>query len=259
MRDLEMRRIPAMRRARTTRLVSATRRSPATRPALFLVLLLLCVQAVSGQAGAAQAIAPGSYQNAAQLYQRGRQLQMAGREADAKKVFGNSLSMVEKLIASDASNPDLVSLQCWNLFRLGRHKDVVATDQKARQTMKDFRIMETMAESLYFLDRGEEALKYFAKYIELAPPGDERMSSAYYYMGECYMKLKRYEHADIAFSTATSMERNMYYWWYRLGAAKEILGQYRRAYESYGKSLELNPNFQFAKDGRARVKAKTGL
>jgi len=51
----------------------------------------------------------------------------------------------------------------------------------------------------------------------------------------------------------------MYYWWYRLGAAKEILGQYRRAYESYGKSLELNPNFQFAKDGRARVKAKTGL
>jgi tetratricopeptide (TPR) repeat protein len=205
------------------------------------------------------ASAATSYQTASQLYQRGRQLQMAGKGIEADKVFANSLAIVEKLIPSDASNPDLISLQCWNLFRLDRHKDVVAIAQKALQTLKDFRIMETMAESLYFLDNSEEALKYFAKYIELAPPAEERMSSAYYYMGECYMRLKRYEHADIAFSTATSMEGNMYYWWYRLGAVKEILGQYKRAYEIYGKALELNAGFQYAKDARARVKAKTGL
>lgn len=200
-----------------------------------------------------------SYQTAAQLYQRGRQLQMAGREAEAGKVFSSSLAMIEKLLPSDPANPDLISLQCWNLFRLDRHKEVVTIGQKALQAVQDFRIMETMAESLYFLDRNEEALQYFADYFARAPEREERMSSAYYYVGECYMRLKKYEHADIAFSTAVTMEKNMYYWWYRLGAVKEMLGQYRRAYETYGKALELNAGFQFAKDGRNRVKAKAGL
>ncbi len=200
-----------------------------------------------------------SYQTATQLYQRGRQLQMAGREAEADKVFSSSLAMIEKLLPSDSANPDFISLQCWNLFRLDRHKEVVTIGQKALQTVQDFRIMETLAESLYFLDRNEEALQYFADYFARAPEREERMSSAYYYVGECYMRLKKYEHADIAFSTAVTMEKNMYYWWYRLGAVKEILGQYKRAYEIYGKALELNAGFQFAKDGRSRVKAKAGL
>ncbi|HWP68634.1 MAG TPA: tetratricopeptide repeat protein, partial [Rectinemataceae bacterium] len=199
------------------------------------------------------------YQVAFELYQRGRQLQMGGKEAEAGKAFVSSLAMVEKLIPADAANPDLISLQCWDLFRLGRHKDVAAIAQKALQTMKDYRIIETMAESLYFLGRSEEALKNFAKYFELAPPHDDRMSSAYYYVGECYARLKKYEHADIAFSTATSMEKGMYFWWYRLGGVKELLGQYKRAYGAYGTALELNPGFQAAKDGRGRVKAKAGL
>jgi tetratricopeptide (TPR) repeat protein len=211
------------------------------------------------QTAAKPAAAASAYQSAAQLYQRGRQLQMAGKETEAAKVFSSSLAAVEKLLASDPSNPDFISLQCWDLFRLERHKDVVTIAQKALQTIKDYRIMETMAESLYFLDRSEEALRHFARYFELAPAGEERMSSAYYYVGECYMRLKKYEHADIAFSTATTMEKSMYYWWYRLGAVKELLGQYKRAYEAYGEALQLNAGFQYAKAGRARVKAKAGL
>ncbi len=219
-------------------------------PAISLFLFLLAAQAVSAQT---------AYQTASQLYQRGRQLQMSGKEAEAKKQFASSLSTVEKALASDPSNVDLVSLQCWNLFRLERHTDVVTIAQKTLQAAKDFRIMETLAESLYFLDRNEEALKYFANYVELAPPKDERMSSAYYYTGECYMRLKKYEHADIAFSTAVSMERNMFYWWYRLGSVKELLSQYKRAYESYGRALELNAGYAPAREGRSRVKAKAGL
>jgi tetratricopeptide (TPR) repeat protein len=51
----------------------------------------------------------------------------------------------------------------------------------------------------------------------------------------------------------------MYFWWYRLGSVKEYLGQYKRAYESYGKALELKPGFAAAVEGRSRVKAKAGL
>lgn len=247
--------------------------SPAITAAVCVAALLLAAQSAFGQAPASQPAAPkpsaapsaaatqpaDAYQKAFQSYQYGRQLQMAGKEADAAKAFTASLAAVEKLLAAEPGKADYLSLQCWNLFRLGRHKEVVAAAQKALRTVKDFRIMETLAESLYFLERNDEALKYFANYFELAPAREERMSSAYYFVGECYMRLKKYEHADIAFSTATSMEKGMYYWWYRLGVAKENLGQYKRAYEMYGKALSLAPSFKFAKEGQARVKAKAGL
>jgi tetratricopeptide (TPR) repeat protein len=227
--------------------------------ALSLAAFLFFAPMAYGQTAVKPSSPPPTYQAASQLYQRGRQLQMAGREAEAGKAFASSLAMVEKLVPADAANPDLISLQCWDLFRLDRHKDVVAVAQKALQTLKDYRIIETMAESLYFLDRSEEALRNFAKYFELSPPGDDRISSAYYYVGECYSRLKKYEHADIAFSTATTMEKGMYYWWYRLGNVKELLGQYKKAYSAYGMALELNSGFKVAKEGRDRVKAKAGL
>jgi tetratricopeptide (TPR) repeat protein len=259
-----------MRKERRPRLAAAT----ALAKGLIFLWALALAQAAFAQApiqgeapvpALAQAPRPAAaameaaYQSASQLFWRGRQLQIAGKEAEAAKAFASSLQATEKLLASEPSNPDYVNLQCWNLFRLGRHGEVVAAAQKALKAAKDHRIIETLAESLYFLDRDEEALANFTQYFILAPENEERMSSAYYYVGECYMRLKKYEHADIAFSTATTMEKNMYYWWYRLGAVKEILSQYRRAYEAYGKALQISPKFQYALDGRARVKAKAGL
>ena len=216
-------------------------------------------QKLPGQTQAAQPAASASYQTALQLFQRGRQLQLANKDADAEKVFASSLSQTEKLLLAEPSNVDYLALKAANLFRLKRYQEVVSLVQKNQDTKQDYRILETLAEALYFLGQNEEALKVFAHYIEMAPPNEERMSSAYYYIGECYIRLKKYEHADIAFTTATTMEKQMYYWWYRLGYVKEMLGRYMKAYEAYGSSLKLNPSFAPARDGQARVKAKTGL
>lgn len=205
------------------------------------------------------AVAAPSYQTAMQLYQKGRNLEGVGRQTEAERSFEASLAMVEKLLLLDPSSADLISLQCWNLFRLGRHKEVVVKAQKALQTAKDYRIEETMGESLFFLGQSEEALKTFARYMGEAPADDERLSSAYYYMGECHVRLKQYEHADIAFTAAVTLESGMYYWWYRLGWVREMLGQYRKSYDAYGRALALNPDFKFAKEGRQRVKAKADL
>ncbi len=231
-------------------------------PALFLACSLANAAAQAAPPGQGTGSAAGTaptYQSAYAQYQRGRQFQLDGREPEAAKVFATSLAAVEKLITVQGATPDLVSLQCWNLFRLERHKEVVATAQKALRSWEDHRIIETLAESLYFLDRSEEALRYFTRYFEIAPAGDDRLSSAYYYVGECYMDMKRYEHADIAFTTATTMLKSMYYWWYRLGTAKEALGQYKRAHDAYASSIALYPGFQIARDAQARVKAKAGL
>jgi tetratricopeptide (TPR) repeat protein len=229
---------------------------------LFLLVTLWVYAQSPSRSGAATPAAlekRSEYQAAYQLFLRGRQAEIAGKEAEAAKAFTASLQGAERLLASDPLNNDYISLQCWNLFRLERHDEVVAAAQKALRAAQDYRIVETLAESLYFLGRTEESLRYFSQYFQSAPENDERMSSAYYYVGECYVRLKKYEHADIAFSTATTLEKNMYYWWYRLGTVKEILSQYRRAYEAYARSLKISPRFQNALDGQARVKAKAGL
>lgn len=224
---------------------------------LGAVLTLFCPAPVRAQAPGEGR--PPSYQAALAAYLKGRQLESAAKDGEAANAFSSSLAMTERLLQASPSSQDLVVLKCWNLFRLGRHTEVVSAALSSPFISREYRLMETMAESLYFLERTEESLRYFSKYVELAPPQDDRMSSAYYYMGECYLRLKKYEHADIAFVTATAMEKGLYFWWFRLGWVKEILGQYRKAHEAYGKSLSLNPGFVNAKDGQARVRAKAGL
>jgi tetratricopeptide (TPR) repeat protein len=204
--------------------------------------------------------AQDSYSAALSLFWDGRRLEMAEtRKAESQLAFQRSLAMTERLLSKEPSNPDLQTLKTWNLFRLHRYVDTVVYAQSVLNTREDHRVLETMAEALFFLNKNEEALSAFGRYFTIAPENDDRRSSAFYYVGEIYFRIKKYEHADIAFSTAVSMEKNMYYWWYRLGLVKEILGQYRRAYEAFNTSLSLKSNFKPALEARERVKAKSSL
>lgn len=201
-----------------------------------------------------------SYSAALSLFWDGRRLEMAeSRQTESQLDFQRSLAMTERLLAADQSNPDLQTLKTWNLFRLHRYLDTVVYAQNILNTRQDYRIIETMAEALYFLGKNDEALSAFSRYFALSPEDDDRRSSAYYYVGEVYFRIKKYEHADIAFSTAVTLEKNMYYWWYRLGLVQEILGEYRRAYSSFNSALALNSSFQPAIEAKARVKAKSSL
>ena len=204
--------------------------------------------------------AQDSYSAALSLFWDGRRLEMAEtRKAESQLAFQRSLAMTERLLSKEPSNPDLQTLKTWNMFRLHRYVDTVVYAQSVLNTREDHRVLETMAEALFFLNKNEEALSAFGRYFTIAPENDDRRSSAFYYVGEIYFRIKKYEHADIAFSTAVSMEKNMYYWWYRLGLVKEILGQYRRAYEAFNTSLSLKSNFKPALEARERVKAKSSL
>ncbi len=204
--------------------------------------------------------AEDSYRAALSLFWDGRRLEMSeSRQTESQLYFQRSLAMTERLLSADQSNADLQTLKAWNLFRLHRYFDTVVYAQNILNTHQDYRIIETMAEALFFLGKNEEALSAFSRYFTLSPEQDDRRSSAYYYVGEIYFRIKKYEHADIAFSTAVALEKNMYYWWYRLGLVEEILGEYRKAYSSFNASLALNSGFQPAIDAKARVKAKSSL
>ncbi|MFZ2635877.1 MAG: tetratricopeptide repeat protein [Rectinemataceae bacterium] len=216
-------------------------------------------QAPSAQAGNSAPAAANPYRDALALYQRGRDLEYAGKPAEAKAKYSASLALTEKTLIATPKDMELLVLKCWNLFRLGKHQDVLVTGQAALRNGYDYRIVETMGESSYHLGKNEDALRYFARYAETAPAADERMSTAYFYMGETYLRMKQYEHADIAYATAVYLQPGLPRWWYRFGSALEALGNYKRAWEAYGKALAINPKYAEALAGRDRVKAKTGL
>ena len=80
-----------------------------------------------------------------------------------------------------------------------------------------------------------------------------RIPSSYYFMGEIYLRMAKYRHADIAFSVAVTLDSFNSLWWVRLGYAREQIKEYRYSLEAYNKALSLNKNLVDAQKGRERV------
>jgi Putative Zn-dependent protease, contains TPR repeats len=190
------------------------------------------------------------------MYRQGRDLETMGKQAEAQAKFSQSVTVCDQELAADPRRIEAYVVKCWSLFRLGRHSDVIATGQAGMKVAFDARISEVMGESYYFLGQMDNSLRYLQKYIEIAGDSGDRGPTAYFFMGEAYLKLKKYSHADIAYSMAVTKEPTMARWWFRLGNACEGTGEWKRALEAYTKSLSLSPSNQDALDGQARAKAK---
>ena len=99
-------------------------------------------------------------------------------------------------------------------------------------------------------------MEQFQKYVANAPESGARVGSAYYFMGEIFIKQARYQHADIALSSAVKKEPLLDTWWTRLGYAREMAGNYIEAVNAYDEALRLNSSSYEATRGRERVNAK---
>jgi tetratricopeptide (TPR) repeat protein len=215
------------------------------------------------QASAAPASAPSPASAAAApkldalvLYRQGRDLETAGRMTDAQTKYVQSIAICDKEIASSPKRIEAYVVKCWGLFRLNRHAEVISTGQDAMKINFDARVSEVMGESYYFLGQMDNSLKCLQKYLEVAGDDGDRGPTALFFLGETYLRLKKYSHADIAYSTALAKEPSMPRWWLRLGAACEAEGEWQRSLDAYTKALALSPAYQEAKDGQARMKAQ---
>lgn len=148
----------------------------------------------------------------------------------------------------------------WSLLRLERYEDALQSAQEAHSIVPgDYRIIEILAEAHFFLGNNLEALEEFQEYTVLAPTGD-RIDLVYYYMGEIFIRLGEFNHADIAFTTAVYHSPNTARWWARLGYAREMAKDYEYAIIAYDQALTLNPSYSEARRGKERVleKMETG-
>jgi tetratricopeptide (TPR) repeat protein len=141
------------------------------------------------------------------------------------------------------------------LLALKRYADAENYALKGYAIRRDTRLTETLGETAYFLGRNDAALRNFQNYVSAVSEGG-RVGFAYYYMGEIYLRLGRFGHADIAFSTALQYTSGSAKWWTRLGYAREKYGDLVHALEAYKKALSIDPRLQDASDGCDRISAK---
>ena len=170
---------------------------------------------------------------------------------------GNYLRSVQICRDELAENPfNLEShvVICWSLIRLGRYAEALDYANSGRRISRyDVRITNILGEIAYFQGRNNDAIQLFQEYINLAPTGSQ-VNTAYYYLGEVYIRQGRFHHADVALSTAIHRVPENALWWSRLAYARENAGDLQMAITAYDRALSLNPQLNDARRGLERVR-----
>lgn len=174
------------------------------------------------------------------------------RSGDSEGAIAVCLAEIEE----NPSNIESYVVLSWALVKVGRYEEADSWATRGRELARyDPRLIEIQAESKYYRGLNADALRLFQDYISYAPNGS-RLAGAYAFMGELYIRLARFRHADISFSTALQLESSTVEWWVRLGYAREKAKEYRPSLEAYNKALALDGTNQDAARGRDRVKTQ---
>ena len=187
------------------------------------------------------------------LYKNGRTMEQQGRTEEAKTYYSEAVSICRNELLLNDKNIESYVVMCWALFRLQKYNEVVDNSMKALKiNPNEYRIIENLAETYFYLDRYSESLRNLERYVDALPNGD-RTATAYFFMGEIYRIEGKNHHADIAYSHAVKKEPSIALWWYRLGIAREKAGNPEKAKEAYKKALALKPAYREAEQALNRL------
>lgn len=171
--------------------------------------------------------------------------------------YRESVQVCEEELKKNPNRVDSYVVMCWSLVK---NKQYAEAEERAIAGLEvspyDLRLIEILGEAKYFLGKNTGAMEQFQKYVANAPESGARVGMAYYYMGEIFIRQARYQHADIALSSAVKKEPMLDSWWVRLGYAREMAGNYYEAVNAYDEALKLNSSSIDAFRGRERVNAK---
>jgi tetratricopeptide (TPR) repeat protein len=151
---------------------------------------------------------------------------------------------------------DSYAVLCWSLLRLGRYDEALEAARAGMEVSRyDPRMVEVVGEVHYYKGNNLKALEWLEEYTVLSPTGP-RIDTVYYLMGEIFIRLGEFHHADIAITTAVHHTSSVAKWWARLGYAREMAEEYEYAIEAYNEALRLKPNYTDAERGIERVEER---
>jgi tetratricopeptide (TPR) repeat protein len=192
--------------------------------------------------------------DALKLYRNGRDLEAAGRIDDANTSYRSSIEVCKQDLVANPKNMDAYTIYGWALIRIGSYQEAVTICLEALKVSNDSRIVETLGEGYFYMGNHKDSLKSMERYIDMSPRG-ERISTAYFFVGEIYRMGKKFNRADIAYSAAVQHEPAIALWWFRLGAVREALGDKTGSSDAYQRALKLRPDYKEASEGLSRVRA----
>lgn len=171
--------------------------------------------------------------------------------------YKEAVQVCEEELKENPNRIESYVVMCWALLK---NKQYAEAEQRATEGLEispyDLRLIESLGEAKYFLGKNQSAMEQFQRYVANASESAARLGTAYYYMGEIFIKQARYQHADIALSSAVKKEPLLDSWWIRLGYAREMAGNYPEAVVAYDEALKLNSSSYEASRGRERVSAR---
>lgn len=171
--------------------------------------------------------------------------------------YKEAIQVCEEELKENPNRIESYVVMCWALVK---NKQYAEAEQRATEGLVispyDLRLIESLGEAKYYLGKNQSAMEQFQRYVANASESASRLGTAYYYMGEIFIKQARYQHADIALSSAVKKEPLLDSWWIRLGYAREMAGNYKEAAVAYDEALKLNSSSYEATRGRERVSAK---
>ncbi len=170
--------------------------------------------------------------------------------------FSDAVKVCEAELAENPNRVESYVVMCWSLVK---NKQYAEAETRANEGLKvspyDLRLIEILGEAKYYLGKNTGAMEQFQRYVANAPESGSRVGSAYMFMGEIFIRQARYQHADIALSSAVKKEPGLDKWWVRLGYAREMAGNYYESINAYDEALKLNSSSIDAMKGRERVSA----
>ncbi|MDR0554118.1 MAG: tetratricopeptide repeat protein [Treponema sp.] len=172
--------------------------------------------------------------------------------------YASAVSICKAEIATNSHNIESHVVICWSLIRLGRYEEARTYALSGLNINQyDIRIIESLGEVYYYQGKNQESLKRFQDYINLAPEGG-RIDVVYYFIGEIYIRLGRFRHADIALTTAVHYVPGNAAWWTRLAYARENAGDLTDAVQAYEQALSLDSQLSDARRGLDRARQSLG-
>ncbi len=171
--------------------------------------------------------------------------------------YRESVQVCEEELKQNPNRVESYVVMCWSLVK---NKQYAEAEERATEGLVvspyDLRLIEILGEAKYYLGKNSGAMEQFRKYVASAPESGSRVGVAYYFMGEIFIRQARYQHADIALSSAVKKEPLLDTWWVRLGYAREMAGNYYESVAAYDEALRLNSSSVEASRGRERVSTK---
>jgi tetratricopeptide (TPR) repeat protein len=219
--------------------------------AAFGVFLLLSVGPGFSQTGQ-DSRQSSSRPDALRNYRIGRDLEARERADEANQYYNEAVRICLDEINQNSTNMDSYTVLTWTLQRQRRYVEVITWGERGlRINGSDYRIIETMGEAYFYLNRFDDSLRSMQRYVNSVPQG-ERTSVAYFFIGEIFRLQRKFFKADIAYTTACRLDPGSALWWYRLGSVRESVGDLGPATEAYQRALRLNPNYREAREGLER-------